>query len=87
MFGTADGWLISLNAKTGKLSPGFGNEGMVNLRAGVTDKFSDNYYGMSSPPQWMLSADTNAVPITYQGKNGKQYVAIVAQRLHAFALP
>ena len=50
VFGTADGWLISLNAKTGKPVPGFGNEGMVNLRTGVADKFPKNAYGLSSPP-------------------------------------
>ena len=50
VFATADGWLISLNAKTGKLVPGFGNEGMVNLRPGVADKFPDAMYGLSSPP-------------------------------------
>ena len=49
-FGTSDGWLISLNAKTGKLVPGFGNEGMVNLRLGVADKFFRNQYSMSSAP-------------------------------------
>ena len=48
--GTADGWLIALNAKTGKLVPGFGNEGMVNLRQGFPDKFANSYYGLSSPP-------------------------------------
>ena len=50
VFGTTDGWLISLNAKTGKPVPGFGNEGMVNLRTGVADKFPDSFYGLSSPP-------------------------------------
>ena len=48
--GTADGWLIALNAKTGKLVPGFGNEGMVNLHQGFPDKFANSYYGLSSPP-------------------------------------
>src|SRR5262249_10237368 len=50
VFGTTDGWLISLNAKTGKLTPGFGKEGMVNFRKGVADKFPDSFLGMSSPP-------------------------------------
>ncbi len=50
VFGTGDGWLISLNAKTGKPVPGFGNEGMVNLKPGVADKFPTRMYGMSSPP-------------------------------------
>ena len=47
--GTSDGRLIALNAKTGKLAPGFGTEGVINLRAGVADKFPDAQYHMSSP--------------------------------------
>lgn len=47
--GTSDGRLIALNAKTGKLVPGFGSEGTVDLRAGVTDKFPTAPYHMSSP--------------------------------------
>jgi glucose dehydrogenase len=49
MAGTSDGKLIALNAKTGKLVPGFGTEGVVNLRAGVADKFPNAPYHMSSP--------------------------------------
>jgi glucose dehydrogenase len=47
--GTSDGHLIALNAKTGKLNPGFGKEGSVNLREGVADKFPNAPYHMSSP--------------------------------------
>lgn len=47
--GTSDGRLIALNAKTGKLVPGFGNEGTVDLRAGVADKFPTAPYHMASP--------------------------------------
>jgi len=50
VFGTADGWLISLNAKTGKPVPGFGTEGLVNMRTGVADKYPSNQYGLSSAP-------------------------------------
>jgi glucose dehydrogenase len=50
VFGTGDGWLISLNAKTGKPIPGFGNEGLVNLKTGVTDHFPNARVSMSSPP-------------------------------------
>ena len=50
LFGTSEGLLISLNAKTGQPVPGFGNEGIVNLREGVADHFPDNQYGLSSPP-------------------------------------
>ena len=47
--GLSDGRLIALNAKTGKLVPGFGNEGAINLRAGVADKFPKAAYHMASP--------------------------------------
>jgi quinoprotein glucose dehydrogenase len=47
--GTSDGRLIAINAKTGKLVPGFGNEGTVDLKAGVTEKFPGAPYHMASP--------------------------------------
>jgi glucose dehydrogenase len=47
--GTSDGRLIALNAKTGKPAPGFADEGTLNLRAGVTEKFPNAPYHMSSP--------------------------------------
>jgi glucose dehydrogenase len=47
--GTSDGRLIALNARTGKLVPGFGNEGAIDLRAGVTEKFPAAPYHMASP--------------------------------------
>jgi quinoprotein glucose dehydrogenase len=50
LFGTSNGWLHALNAKTGKPVPGFGEEGKVNLRIGVADHFPRGRYGMSSPP-------------------------------------
>ena len=50
LFGTADGRLIALNANTGKAVPGFGNEGIVQLRAGEGDEYPNNQYGLESPP-------------------------------------
>ncbi len=47
--GASDGRLIALNAETGKPVPGFGNEGVVNLRDGVTEKYPKMPYRMSSP--------------------------------------
>jgi glucose dehydrogenase len=47
--GLSDGTLIALNAKTGRLVPGFGSEGTLDLRPGVVDKFPDAPYHMSSP--------------------------------------
>jgi quinoprotein glucose dehydrogenase len=50
LFGTSGGYLIALNAKTGKLVPGFAEEGILNLRRGVIEKFPGAPYGLSSPP-------------------------------------
>jgi quinoprotein glucose dehydrogenase len=47
--GTSDGHLIAINARTGKLVPGFGTEGSLNLRQNVTERFPDAAYHMSSP--------------------------------------
>jgi glucose dehydrogenase len=47
--GTMSGWLFTLNAKTGKLTTSFGDNGKVNLKNGVADKFPRGRYGMSSP--------------------------------------
>jgi glucose dehydrogenase len=52
VFGTLDGWLISLDAKTGKLNPNFGAEGLVNLKIGVTEKFPKARYAITSPPNF-----------------------------------
>lgn len=49
-FGTEGGYLVALDAKTGKPKPGFANEGILNLRKGMTEKFPDKPYGLSSPP-------------------------------------
>ena len=52
VFGTGDGssLLISLNAKTGEFTPGFGNGGKVDLRQGVGEKFPRLRVALSSPP-------------------------------------
>jgi glucose dehydrogenase len=50
LFGTSDGRLMSLNAKTGKLTAGFGTDGTVNLKADADNGFHDAQYDMSSPP-------------------------------------
>jgi glucose dehydrogenase len=43
------GRLFSINAKTGKLDPGFGAEGTVDLRKGMADQFPNSSYGLTSP--------------------------------------
>src|SRR5258708_11246377 len=51
IYGTGDGFLVALNAKTGKLSPGFATEGILNLKPGVvSDKVPNARLGVSSPP-------------------------------------
>jgi glucose dehydrogenase len=50
LFGTGDGRLIALDAKTGTPAAGFGDNGSVDLRAGVLDKFPNASWGISSPP-------------------------------------
>jgi quinoprotein glucose dehydrogenase len=49
-FGTDSGKLYALNAKTGKLSPGFGNEGMLDMKAGALNGLEKAPFGLSSPP-------------------------------------
>ncbi len=51
IYGTGDGFLVALNAKTGKLVPGFGAEGILNLKPGVvSEKVPNARLGVSSPP-------------------------------------
>lgn len=46
LMGTPDGRLISLDARSGKPDPAFGDNGVVNLKAGVTNLS----YGVTSAP-------------------------------------
>jgi len=50
LFGTFDGRLIALDARTGKPCPDFGKDGTVNLRAAVADDFPGAEYSVTSPP-------------------------------------
>lgn len=49
-FGTSSGKLMALNATTGKLIPGFGNEGVVDMKPGALNGLTDSSFGLSSPP-------------------------------------
>lgn len=49
-FGTSTGKLVALNAKTGTLIPGFGNEGIVDMKPGALNGLDDSFFGLSSPP-------------------------------------
>ncbi len=48
-WGTDDGRLFSIDAVTGKPATEFGDNGWINLRRGVADKFPDARWGLSSP--------------------------------------
>ncbi|MBI3210152.1 MAG: PQQ-binding-like beta-propeller repeat protein, partial [Candidatus Solibacter usitatus] len=50
-FGTSNGELIALDAKTGKPAKSFGNNGSVDMRSGgVMNGYDQASYGLSSPP-------------------------------------
>ncbi len=49
LVGTSEGALIALDSKTGKLVPGFGNNGKVDLRPSVTQNFPNAPYHISTP--------------------------------------
>ena len=49
-FGTSSGKLYALNAKTGKPVPGFGNEGIVDMKPGALNGLANSSFGLSSPP-------------------------------------
>jgi len=48
--GTLDGRLFALDAHTGQPVRSFGDGGVIDLRAGVADKYPKKNYGMTSPP-------------------------------------
>jgi len=47
---TGDGTLLAINAKTGKPEVEFGDNGVINLRTGITESFPKAQYKFSSPP-------------------------------------
>ena len=42
--------LFSIDSRSGKLNRAFGDNGMINLRQGFTEKFPNANYGLTSPP-------------------------------------
>ncbi|HTS25297.1 MAG TPA: PQQ-binding-like beta-propeller repeat protein [Bryobacteraceae bacterium] len=50
MAATADGRLIALDAASGKPVLSFGDNGTVDLRTGISDRFPNASYGFTSPP-------------------------------------
>lgn len=51
VFGTSVGQLIALDAHTGKPVASFGEQGIVDIKKGVMNGFSDARFGMTSPPE------------------------------------
>ena len=51
-FGTRDARMIALDARTGKLCDGFGNEGVVDLNKGSRPKHKGGYLITSPPAIW-----------------------------------
>jgi quinoprotein glucose dehydrogenase len=49
-FGTSNGELIALDARTGKPAANFGAGGVVDMKVGVMNGFDQSSYGLSSPP-------------------------------------
>lgn len=50
VYGTMDGWLIALDAKTGELAQGFGDGGMVDLKVGEVVSPDYPTWQVRSPP-------------------------------------
>jgi len=50
VYGTMDGWLLALDAKTGKLVPSFGDGGMVDLKIGQVVSPDYPTWQVRSPP-------------------------------------
>ena len=49
-FGDMEGRLWAVNAKNGRPSPAFGQEGMVDLKKGLMDGYPNAQYRVTSPP-------------------------------------
>jgi quinoprotein glucose dehydrogenase len=67
LLGTTDGRLLSVDARTGRLDPGFGTAGFVDLRAGAGREMSTTFYGLTSPP----AIYRNAVILGFSAGEGK----------------
>lgn len=49
-FGTSQGKLLALNARTGRPVEAFADRGVLDMRTGMTEKFPNANYSLSSPP-------------------------------------
>ena len=50
VFGTSDGFLIAVDAKTGRAAEHFGTNGAVDMKTGVNNGFENARFSLSSPP-------------------------------------
>lgn len=50
LFGTADGFLIAVDAKTGKPITGFGTNGEIDMKTGMMNDRPQEHYGLSAAP-------------------------------------
>lgn len=50
LYGTSDGYLICLDARTGKVVPKFGDNGRIDLTQGLGRNVDRRMYGVTSPP-------------------------------------
>lgn len=77
-WGTLDGRLFALDARTGRPVGSFGRGGVLNLRAGMADGFPKRIYGVSSPPLIF----ENLVPV-----HGAQQVHLALSGSFQYATP
>ena len=69
LLGTGDGRLIALSAKPGVPIQSFGDNRVIDLRAGITDKYPKAMYAITSPPT--IYKDLVIVgPATPEGPSG-----------------
>ncbi len=50
IYGTLEGKLIALDARTGKPCEDFGDNGIVDMRKGLTEKYPNQTYGVTAAP-------------------------------------
>lgn len=68
LVGTGDGYLLALNAQTGKPIDAFGKNGRIDLTQGLGRKVDRHLYGVSSPPTIcrdviVMGSKVNDVPL------------------------
>lgn len=94
IFGTVQGRLIALDAKTGKLVQGFGENGVVNLKTPeIMNGFPNGAYGLTAPPSIyknivIVGARVQEQPVKGPSGDVRAYDAISGKLLWTFnAIP